>query len=373
MSRKIEILASFAVLLLLSAGSTVSLTRTITSTNDNIYTFIRNSNGKFWAANSDNIQVAINDLDNNSGTVWLPGCKTFWISKTIIIWRNITLDMLGAEFKIGNDDDITMVELKDGSGIKNGVLDASGHITWHVVNSTFGIPNACIFLNASSNINSALIENMNLYSISDGYEEEDYYSDNHTGAGYGIYLYASNITSKQLIANVYVERVFLHAFRIGIYLNNERNPGVGEEGAFIRDNTFKYIQLNAVSYGINISRCTNASPEVSDVLYNHFNQIQSQTGNGSYWGGQWLSFGCIHVEGYGNSFTNVYLWDYTNKHQGDGPAIDFDSDSTHCYIQGLLSTDAWLSWGGNDNTLFKTGANGVDVRLRIGKIYEMIE
>ena len=273
MSRKIEILAAFAVLLLLSAGSTVSITRTITSTNDNIYTFIRNSNGNYWAATTDNIQVAINDLDNQSGTVWLPGCKTFWIRKTIIIWRNITLDMLGAEFKIGNDDDITMVELKDGSGIKNGVLDASGHITWHVTNSTFAAPNACILLDASSYINSAFIENMNLYSISAGYEEADYYDDSHMGAGYGIYFHASNINSKQLIANVVVERVFLHAFEIGIYLHNERNPGSGEEGAFIRDNTFKFTQMNAVSYGINLSINSDALPDVSDVCNNHFNQI----------------------------------------------------------------------------------------------------
>ena len=110
---------------------------------------------------------------------------------------------------------------------------------------------------------------MNLYSISAGYEEQDYYDEGHMGAGYGIYLYASNINSKQLIANIVVERVFLHAFQIGIYLNNERDPGAGEEGAFIRDNTFKYIQLNAVSYSINISRCTDASPEVSDVCYNN--------------------------------------------------------------------------------------------------------
>ncbi len=176
---------------------------------------------------------------------------------------------------------------------------------------------------------------------------------------------------KQLITNVKVERVFLHAFKIGIYLENKRNPISGENGAFIIGNTFKFLQLNSVSYGINISRYTDASSEISNVYNNQFNQIQFQTGHGSYWGGTRLSHGFIHVEGERNSFTNCYLWDYTAQHRGDGPAIDFDVDSSHCYMQGLLSGDGWLSWGGDNNTLFKSGVEGDNVMLRIGKLIQL--
>ena len=44
------------------------------STHDNINTFIRNSNGKYWAATGANIQNAIDDLNNESGWVELPPC-----------------------------------------------------------------------------------------------------------------------------------------------------------------------------------------------------------------------------------------------------------------------------------------------------------
>ena len=127
----------------------------------------------------------------------------------------------------------------------------------------------------------------------------------------------------------------------------------------------KLISKHLLTFGIK-----TLALSILTQLNNHFNLLQCQTGNGSYWGGEYLSYGCIHVEGYGNSFTNVYLWDYTNKHQGDGPAIDFYSDSTSCYIQGLLSTDAWLSWDGTNNIQFKTGSAGNNVNLRIGKIIE---
>ena len=66
-------------------GSASSQNRIISISSDNIYTMIRNSNGNNWEANSINIQKAINDPNNKSGIVWLPGNKEFYLTKTIVV------------------------------------------------------------------------------------------------------------------------------------------------------------------------------------------------------------------------------------------------------------------------------------------------
>jgi len=376
----IKIVISIMIIFLLTAGSAVSVDRIISVTNDNIYTFIRNSNGNYWKANADNIQVAINDLDNNSGIVWLPGNKTFYLSKTIVIHRNIVLDMGGAEFRLPNGVNTNVVELKDGAGIKNGNIDVSGHtgsreiIPRFRTNTSFTIPSACIFLNASSYIESALIENMVLESISDGYsnpgpDPQQFYSSNYSGSGYAIHLFASNVSSPQLISGVKARHLYLRSFRIGIYLNNNRNPGTGENGAFIRSNSFEFIWFLSVSYGVNLSRNTGVSRDKCDISHNNFDMMQYQTTGGSYWGGEELCWEYMHIEGYSNSFTNFMLWDYSANHRGNGPAIDLTSDSSLCYLRGYGCGDTWFRNNGTNNTIMLIGENNIN--LFLGKITEM--
>lgn len=68
---KVEIFGAVLFITLLVAVSAASVTRTITDSSDNLYTFIRNSNGNYWDATGANLQSAIDDL-TSGGTVWLP-------------------------------------------------------------------------------------------------------------------------------------------------------------------------------------------------------------------------------------------------------------------------------------------------------------
>ncbi len=371
------------VLLILTVGSAGSVTRTITSTSDNIYSLIKNSNGNYWEANSNNIQIAINDLDNNHGTVWLPGGRTFYLTNTLVIQENVILDMGGSEFRLPAGVNINVVELKDSSTIRNGVIDVSGQQhdgTWPPpgsawsTNTSFSTPSACIYLDASSYIESASIEYMSLESISDGYNlmgptPPRFYSSNYLGLGYGIYLHASNTNTPQRISNINVKHVYLRAFEIGIFINNERNPADGENGAFIQYNNFEYLWFYGTSYGIEISRNSNVDKDRCSVGYNRFNMIQFQTGKPSYWGGEELTWGIICTDGRGNSFTNIMMWDYTGNHRGNGPAIYFTSDSENCYLHIYGLADGWLSNSGSNNNLLLVGEN--EVNLFLGTVYEM--
>lgn len=86
---KIEIIISLLIILTLLVVSVASVTRIISDSSDQIFTFIRNSDGKYWSASEENIQIAIDDLING-GTVWLPATE-FTPSSTIYLKNNITL------------------------------------------------------------------------------------------------------------------------------------------------------------------------------------------------------------------------------------------------------------------------------------------
>ena len=515
----------FSLIMLMLISSAFSATRTISSSSDNIYIMIRNSNGNYWEADSSNIQVAIDDLGSEGGIVWLPGAMRFNISDTIIVKENVMLDLGGSALEIPNEGDLTIVELKDGSGIRNGGIDVAGHVGSHTGNydfqtySNFTTPHSCIFLNASSYIESALIEDMYLESISLGYENniahyfyiyfndstdnnfwensenlvdgstinlatgngtdsillndntydpiytQGYYgprnitnvylrayvnySDSnrnitltpvfadgsygdvhqvsyrsspgytnwvqimydtnapspwtwqdlenltcyvnasvepgynvsvsiiniivytnstlaqhdptHSGSGYGIHLYAGNVSVPQRISGVKVISTYLRSFKHGIFIENKRDPSSGEAGAHIDGNTFEDLWIHASTIGINISRNTNASRDDCSTSGNVFNMIQFQAGDGSWWGGEWTTHHEIAADGYNNVFQNIMCWDAGNLYvESEQRCIDagepcinliLTNDSEKTYFRGLcgLSNCQWCTGRSIDN------------------------
>jgi len=292
--------------------------------------------------------------------------------------------MGGSEFRLPSGVNTNVVELKDSSAIRNGVIDVSGHqhdgvttpapqSAW-TSNTSFATPSACIYLDAKSYIESATIEHMTIEAISDGYNlmgpnPPRFYSSNYWGLGYGIYLHATNTNTPQRISNLSVKHVYLRAFEIGIYLRNQRNPGSGENGAFIQYNSFEYLWFYSVSYGIEISRVTSAGKDECSTAFNRFNMIQFQTGKQSYWGGEELTWSNIGTDDQGNSFTNIMMWDYTGSHRGNGPAIEFTADSENSFFHIYGLADGWLDNSGTNNNLILVGEG--EVNIYVGKIFEM--
>jgi hypothetical protein len=346
----IFIVATIILLLVEIAAST----RTISISNDSYYKMIRNSNGKCWEATTDNIQIAINDLDNSSGTVWLPGNKVFIFTKTLIIYKFITLDMGGSSFKISDWGNITMVEMKDGSAIINGNIDVANHHDTHDARTNFWEPHAAIYLNASSYIESpTLIQNMHLDSIGKGYNLPGFYDDTYTGRGYGIYLHASNVNVPQLITNVRVENLYTRNFYSAIYIHNERHPTTGQYGARIEGNSFERLIDCGDSYYIKIKRDTTVSQEKCSTSRNVFNLIQFQAGRPAYWGGDQISWNLLVTDGSGNIWKNVMGWDPSFL-RGNGTEIILTSDSYHCFVSGRCGITGRCINSGLDNTLLDT-------------------
>jgi len=335
---KIKIIVCLIALLVIGAGSVVSITRTISHTNDNYYTFIRNSNGKYWEATANNIQIAINDLGDAGGIVWLPGNKTFTLTSTLIIHRDITLDMGGCSFYTTSN--INVVDMRDGSIIRNGNIDVSD------VGSSFD--KSAIVINAVNYIDDGVgIYEMNLESkgplgIAGSY-----------GRGTGIYIHATDTNVPQKICNVRCKGLYTRDFYYGIRIHNERNPLEGENGAIINGNTFTDLVSMADSYYIRISRDTNVDLDKCNTSGNYFNIIQYQTGRSGWYGGEHFTWNVITSDGYGNSFNNVMIWDWSLA-EGDH-AVVLTSDSSHCYVMARGGSSTWIN-NGEGNTIFNTGS-----------------
>ncbi len=87
-----KMLLAVLIVLMLSVSSIQifgNVERVITNTSDNYPSFITNSNGGIWNATAANLQTAINDLNNNTGWVYLPSIID--ISAAIKIGNGCTL------------------------------------------------------------------------------------------------------------------------------------------------------------------------------------------------------------------------------------------------------------------------------------------
>jgi len=106
---KIEVAFALLLLISVSVASVISLTRTISDSHDDIDTYIRNSNGNYWEATGSNLQLAINDIGNDGGTVWVGSDVT--LSSEITIHNNdhLILDFQGKQVTL--DDDISFINV----------------------------------------------------------------------------------------------------------------------------------------------------------------------------------------------------------------------------------------------------------------------
>jgi len=338
-------------LLILVGISVESLMRTITDTTDNVDTFIRNSNGKYWNATASNIQAAINDLEMNvlyesrgapHGTVWLPGNMTIITSSTISIKPHVTLDMGGCVIKPNGNFDV--VTLKWGSVIQNGCINVSGLSDFN---------KCCIGLYGWEEINCRnhppKILDMNLISAGQ--------------RGDGILFYTGGSEWSNYIQYVDVHNIKVSGLNIGIHINHTR---ADSDQAFINANTFTdifgydckyFIFLYAVDF---------------EAAGNIFHNVQCYCTSNTE---------CIiWNNGAGNMYDNIiaYNWDNAN---GTRTSYNFSVDSPggphhaaqQCYLSFIgggedIAIGAWAPWTpANKYTIL----NLEDSTLTIGKVYQL--
>jgi len=101
---KIEIMCTVILLLMISIAQVLSVTRTISNTQDTVTTFITNSNGKYWDASNSNIQSAVWDLNStNGGWIQIP-TGAILITKTIQLIDHLWIKGYGNATVLQLDD-----------------------------------------------------------------------------------------------------------------------------------------------------------------------------------------------------------------------------------------------------------------------------
>ena len=347
MLRRIEAAVIILFFVLPVMISVTSVCQTAPDFHDGIEMYIKNSKGNYWKPIGSNIQAAINDLDNISGTVWLPGCETFNIDSTIILWNNVILDMGGCVLKpFGNFD---VIDMRESSTLKNGIIDVSDITDYS---------HACIVINGIHYIdhreNSTKIFNMELKSTG--------------GQGTGIYLHAEDISDQQMVSWVRCNVIRTEKFEYGIHINNENTYVIPGKGAVINGNTFTDLRGYADKYFIYIERNTSIHAVYCATDGNYFNMIQYQTSK-PY---APLTETVIRTDGYGNIFDNVMIWDWHNVGQ-DKTSIEFTSDTRQCYISFRGGCDVLVD-NGLKNTILNTGTSDLKIRsFNTMPTYQMIQ
>lgn len=294
------------VLLSVFGLSAYSVTRTITGSGDDVSTFIRNSNGNYWSASGANLQLAIDDMSNSAGTVFVGSDIT--LTSGITMGENVVLDLQGHNLTAsGSSFDI--IYMKESSQVKNGVIDVSG--------ITMDDEDACIMFDGIEQIShsNTLVDNMKL--ISTGQQGAGIRMECDGTNDYIIWTTCRDITTKN--------------FEYGIHINVAN----GESGNsnFVNGNIFRNIKQYYDKWFLRIDGNVGSYNETNGNIFDAF---QCQVGLPTE--------GIVYNNGSNNMFS-FCTWDwqgYGGGNQEYFTAFNITSNANYNYIKyDGISTTAW--------------------------------
>ena len=294
-------------MLLISVGSAITIK------------FGEDSNNIGWIGidrlveNSNNLQSAINSLDNTTGTVQLGNDIT--LSSGVILWENVTFDMNG--YTITPNSDFDIIQMKPGSTLCNGMINT-------VALGENGFNSSAILLDGSDDFGAEDIGTGNaVYYRTQIYNIGLYGWQDHGGTGLkngtGIRFRSNN--SGEFISFVNVHDIYFDGWSKSIYL--ECRGAAAAPYSYINGNMFSNIVMEDPHYGIHLY-CENTTG--NNIHANHFSNIQMQAGG-------WTKYG-IRCDGDMNIFDNIEVWDINSVGDSGRYAVSFSSGSSENICSG---------------------------------------
>lgn len=336
---KIEAIVVIFFLLCLAAVSVTSITRTITNTSDDIYTYIRNSNGNYWEVSVPNLQTALNDVSNvpywGYGAVWLPaGCTlTFGSGDKIDMPQGVKLEGNGARFEVtsGAASNPYVISMNRRTYLRDINIDANENFE-----------GACVFIDGNKHINKeheCIIENV--YCV----------SDDHIGSSTGFYLEADS--DGEYCNFAIIQDCRTYGFTYG-YRINVQGGSASSSWSYINSNSF----INCISiddtYGIYLDRNTGEPNKnacsVDGNAFINFHMQADADGN---------TIDGVHVVGRSNRFFGCVFWDWF---YASGNIANIDSDAEFTYIEyNGHSDNSKILDSGVESTIFNIGHGILDL------------
>ncbi|MCD4740575.1 hypothetical protein K8R43_05320 [archaeon] len=273
-------------LVLVSIYLVGSVTRTISDSQDNKETLIRNSNGKYWEPTGENIQAAIDDLENG-GTVWVGSDVT--LSQAIVPKSDVRIDF--QNHKISFSEDVSFLNMiGDGTaGLRRSVIE-NAYVDPYPGTSKgmilVYIPDKPANENHRWTIRHNTVRNIKIIG---GSSDKNFI---------GIHL---KIDGDSSILDNRFEDIFTDWGGTGIKLEcNDAGWGNGN----IFDNIYINYYKTFIDFEMNVPHASG-----NGFNYNTFHDCRCQTVSSdshSYWS----EYGVKEISGYGNSFNDCLIWDW---------------------------------------------------------------
>jgi len=282
---RLEITLGIVLMLIITSYSVLSVTRTITDSSDTIETYIRNSNGKYWAvdgtADDVQIQAAIDDI-GSYGSVWV-GCNTT-ISSPLTLDDNdhITLDF--EEHQVTLDGDIEFINLSSTSctTVENvKVLPTEYHTSPILV---IYVGNTGSKYNTFSNIGIGHHDSHWIPGV--GWAE-------HNFTGIKIHLAGTGSALRNTFNGIEMSGVYN-----GILLYQEDTASGNSYG---NGNYFEDVYIDLYVNCINFTIYDGTTFHFNQNVFNH---VKSQTA-------KYSEYGIKNVSGNGNHFDHCLMWDWS--------------------------------------------------------------
>lgn len=253
---KMEVFVVICFLIMLTIVSVLSVDRTITNSGDNSYTFIRNSKGHYWEPTGANLQLAMNDLGDSGGTIWV-GSDITLASELRFTYSNMILDFEGHKVTLGAD--ISFLNVTDGvwySTVRNVRVDVSN-----------GQTKSIIILYAPPNGGWAYRIRFNLF---ENIQINNAYTSSHAWAGIHLYLNvgADNPNGRASFLENTFRKITMNSCNSGILLETDDCDAYGNA------NYFDDIWIDQYENGVYFKVDSGATNGFND---NVFNNIKLQT------------------------------------------------------------------------------------------------
>jgi len=251
---KFEVIGTIFLLIILTVASVISITRTISNTQDNVVTFIRNSKGNYWDATSSNIQVAINDLSSQGGTVWLPA-STYTITNTIEIKPNVALEAYGAKLVVNAN--VNAIQMRPYSKLVGGVIDTSGY--------GVNYNKAAIYLDGADQFNTFKTVTVHDVQIKGSPSGWDY-----ANAGSGIRINCISDTTIKNCYSAHFHNIWIMNFKYGVYLESGKSGSAA--GGACCGNIFDVFTFHNCKYAIYLSKLAGSTGTDGNIFSNYMIQ-----------------------------------------------------------------------------------------------------
>ncbi len=296
-----------------------SVTRSLSDTQDNKDTLVRNSNGKYWEPTGANIQAAIDDVaSSGGGTVWVGSDIT--LTSTINMKDNVQLDFLNNEVTLNNDIEFVRFEDRVQHAIViNAIVYTSASHTEAIIT---------LYLNSggSWDVRSRynLIENIKIYG-------QPMDRSSHEWIGIHILMDGDGDISMNTFRNI-----FMWGAGDGILLECNHN------GAYANGNVFEDIFISGFVKGVWFE-------SVDDDAFgaNVFDNVKLQTIGGGFNPAAGYQdddlYGVGVFSGNGNHFDHCLVWDW---YIADKPQYQWRIGANSWYTR--IDTHASAKWGRDD-------------------------